>query len=356
MLTPKQIEEIRGHLDKAQNPLFYYDNDCDGLCSFLILRRYLGRGKGVAVRSYPGLDGSYARKAVELNADYVFVLDKPVISKEFLEELEKINLPVVWIDHHAFDGEVNAADFSNLSVYDPARNEGDEKSCEPVTYWAYKISSKKEDLWLAVIGCVADHYLPDFAEEFGERYGEFWSKGIEKPFDAYYGTEIGRIAQSFNFGLKDSTSNIVRMQNFLVSCSGPDEVFLEVTGNYAFRKKNSEIRKRYDAYLEKAKKCVNGDLVFFEYAGDLSISADISNQLSYIFADKYIAVAYKKGLHSNISLRGKGVRTILESILEEFEDATGGGHEDAVGARIKTDDLVRFKEALSKGVVSTKSQ
>ena len=80
MLNEKQITEIREHLEKAQNPLFFYDNDCDGLCSFLILRRFLGRGKGVAVRSFPELNAKYARKAKELGADYIFVLDKPLIS------------------------------------------------------------------------------------------------------------------------------------------------------------------------------------------------------------------------------------------------------------------------------------
>jgi len=356
MLTQKQINEIREHLEKAQNPLFFYDNDCDGLCSFLILRRFLGRGKGVAVRSYPDLDGSYARKAMELNADYIFVLDKPVISKEFIEEVGRLNIPLVWIDHHAFGGEIDKKEFSNLYVYDPARNKGKEKSEEPVTYWCYKIADKKEDVWLAVVGCIADHFLPEYVDEFKEKYGEFWGEGIKAPFDAYYNTEIGRIAQSFNFGLKDTTTNIVRLQNFLIGCSGPDEVFLEVTGNYSFRKKYGDIRKRYGGFLEKAKKCVNDNLIFFEYAGDLSISADISNELSYIFPDKYIAVAYKKGSVVNISLRGKSIKRILEKVLEGFEDSSGGGHEDAVGARIKIDDLSRFKEELMSGVGNTKKK
>ena len=80
--------EIKEHLEKAQNPIFYYDNDADGLCSFVILRKFLDRGKGVAVRSFPGVDGQYARKARELNADYVFILDKPVVSREFVEEID----------------------------------------------------------------------------------------------------------------------------------------------------------------------------------------------------------------------------------------------------------------------------
>src|SRR3989344_7858184 len=103
MLTSKQIEEVREHLNKAGNPVFYFDNDADGLCSFLLLSRFIGRGKGVAVRSYPNLDKGYARKAMELGADYVFVLDKPTLSEEFVSAIAEMNLPMVWIDHHDVD-------------------------------------------------------------------------------------------------------------------------------------------------------------------------------------------------------------------------------------------------------------
>ena len=48
MLSEKQMQELKEHLDRAQNPLFFFDNDADGLCSFLLLARYIGRGKGVA--------------------------------------------------------------------------------------------------------------------------------------------------------------------------------------------------------------------------------------------------------------------------------------------------------------------
>ena len=346
MLTSKQINELKEHLDKAQNPIFYYDNDCDGLCSFLILRRYLGRGKGVAVRSFPDLNKEYARKARELNADYVFVLDKPIISKEFIEEIELMNLPMVWIDHHAFQEDINEKEFSNLYIYDPARNKGKEKSDEPVTYWCYKLAGRKEDLWLAVIGCIADHYMPNFADEFGKRYAEFWDFSVKEAFDVYYKAEIGRIAQAFNFGLKDSTTNIVRLQSFLINCNGPDEIFLEVTGNYSFRKRYREIKKKYDILVENAKKATYEDLIFFEYAGDLSISSDIANELSYLYPKKYVAVAYNKGSVVNISLRGRNVKSILEKVLNSLENASGGGHKDAVGARIKVEDLGRFKTKL----------
>ncbi len=345
MLTQKQINELKEHLDKAQNPIFYYDNDCDGLCSFLILRRYIGRGKGVAVRSFPDLNAQYARKARELNADYIFVLDKPIIAREFIEEIVRLGLPLVWIDHHDIAENDFNKDFQNIFVYNPTKNSGKDRSEEPVTYLAMHLSGRKEDLWLAVIGCIADHYMPDFSEEFGKRYSEFWGK-VNGPFDAYYKTEIGKIAQAFNFGLKDSTSNIVNLQNFLVSCKGPEDVLVEVSGNYSFRKRYREIKRKYDDLLERAKKMVFNNLIFFDYSGDLSISSDIANELSFLYPKKYVSVAYKKGGVSNISLRGKDVKKILERIIKKFENASGGGHEDAVGARIKTEDLEKFKECI----------
>src|SRR3989344_2168231 len=104
MFTPQQEKELKEHLEKAQNPVFYYDNDADGLCSYLLLRRYLGRGKGVAVKSYPDLNAQYASKAKEFNSDYVFVLDKPLLSQEFVKEIDEMQIPLVWIDHHDVKG------------------------------------------------------------------------------------------------------------------------------------------------------------------------------------------------------------------------------------------------------------
>ena len=53
-----------------------------------------------------------------------------------------------------------------------------------------------------------------------------------------------------------------------------------------------------------------------------------------------------KGPITNISLRGKNVKKMLDKILKSLDSASGGGHEDAVGARIQTQDLAKFREAL----------
>lgn len=349
MLTLKQIQEIREHLEKAQNPLFLYDNDADGLCAFILLRRYLGRGKGIAIRSYPELDKSYAKRAEDLKADYIFVLDKPVLSLDFVKKIDELNLPLIWIDHHDMPN-LDFLGFKNFYSYNPAKNHGKDKSNEPVSYLCYKLSEKKEDSWIALMGCIADHFLPDFTKDFAANSPELWGKNIKEPFEAYYKTEIGKAADALNFGLKDSTTNIIHLQNYLIECKSPSDIFAESLKNTALRKKYKEIKKKYNSLLERAREHSHEKIIFFEYSGELSISSNLANELNFLYPKKYIIVAFKKGAVSNISMRGKNVKAILEKILKQLEHATGGGHEDAVGARIKLDDLPKFRELVEKEI------
>jgi single-stranded DNA-specific DHH superfamily exonuclease len=348
MLTNKQILEIREHLEKAQNPVFFYDNDADGLCSYVLLRRFIDRGKGVAVRSHPDVDEGYAKRAQQLNADYIFVLDRPVLGRKFYEEIKKLQLPIVWIDHHAME---DIETYEGVGVYNSAK-EGDGKG-EPVSYISYKVADRVEDVWIALMGCVADHHLPDFKVDFVKKYRELWGKKVKLPFDVYYNTEIGRLAQVLGFALKDSITHVIQLQNYLIKCKTPNEFMEELELHKPFAKKYRELKKKYDGFIEKAKAEFEGKskVLFFKYGGDMSMSSEISNELSYFYQKNVILVAYSSGPITNISMRGGRVREILDEVLKEgFEGATGGGHPEAVGARLQTKDLGRFREEVEKRV------
>lgn len=162
MLSETELSEIREHLERSQNPLFYFDNDVDGLCSFIIFQKSIGRGKGVAIKSFPELNKNDLRKVDELKPDYVFILDKPRVSNDFLQAILEKNIPIVWIDHHIIDKEFqpNEEMLKQINYFNSA------PSCEPTTYLAYKTFRKKDLQWLSLIGCIGDNFLPDFAEEF----------------------------------------------------------------------------------------------------------------------------------------------------------------------------------------------
>jgi len=354
MLTKKQVEEIRDHLDRAQNPIFFFDNDQDGLCSFLLLQRYFGKGRGVSIKSFPGLIVDYFRKVHELGADYIFILDKPVVSEEFFMEAEKINIPVVWIDHHLIDKK-SVPSFVNY--YNPLFNRS--KTEEPVTALCYQVTNNKDDSWIGVAGCISDHFFPEFYKDFIKRYPEFEIKENlskqgqvkgKKAFDLLYKSQIGKVARILGFALKDRTTNVVNMIRFLMKAKTPYDVLEENKKNYTMHQRFNYIFSRYQKLLQKAIKTMNEKekILFFQYGGDLSISSDLSNELKYLFPEKIIVVIYLKGLKANISIRGKRAREMLLKSIEDFEDATGGGHEKAVGGRIKTEDIEKFRENLEK--------
>ncbi len=344
MLTKKQLSEIREHLERSQNPIFLFDNDVDGLCSYVLLRRFLGRGKGVAVKSHPNVDARYAKRVQELGGDCVFVLDRHSLGNEFVQEIANLQLPIVWIDHH--DVAFEEYNYSLLYHYNPIRNK--RKSSEPTTYLCYSATQKIEDSWIALIGCIADHYIPKFTDDFEKRYPELWARKITAPFQALYTTGIGRLSRALSFGMKDSITHVVELQNFLVNCKSPLDLERELDGNGAFALKYREILKKYTVLLDAAKLSVSDKYLIFNYSGTLSISSDLSNELSYIFPGKYICVAYSSGPITNISLRGNNVKNILEQVLPSFVGATGGGHKDAVGARIQASEWDRFVEMLKE--------
>lgn len=344
MLTKKQIKEIKEHLEKAQNPLFFFDNDPDGLCSFLLLQRYLGRGKGVPIKSFPDLTVDYFRKVKELDADYVFILDKPKVSKEFFKEIEQVNIPVVWIDHHAIEKK-DIPKFVNY--YNPLFNKS--KTHEPVTALCYQITNKKDDLWIAVIGCVSDKFFPNFYSEFKKLYPDLaFCEESCSAFDVFYKSQIGKIARMFLFALKDKTTNVINMLKFLMKVKSPYEVLEETNKNYTMHQRFEHIYKRSQKLLKKALEIEQDSekVLFFQYAGDLSISSDLSNELSYMFPEKIIVVVYVNGVKANISVRGKKIREMILKIIKDLEGATGGGHECAVGVQVRIEDLEKFRKKL----------
>jgi len=351
MLTKEEINEIKEHLERAQNPIFFFDNDNDGLCSFLLLQRYIKRGKGVAIKSYPALDPEYFRKVDELKADYIFILDKPVVSEGFWEKAEQVNIPVVWMDHHQ-EGQTTIPSFVNY--YNPLSHKETSKEtlakigmAEPISYLCYKVTQRKEDLWLATLGCISDRYIPNFYSDFKKKYPDLIIDS-EDVFDIAFKSQLGKLADILSFALKDRTTNVVNMLRYLMKAKTPYEVFEENPKNYSMHKRYKELYPKYQKYLQKAI-TLNKDskkLIYFQYSGDLSISSDLSNELSYLFPNKITVVAYLSGIKANISIRGNKIRTPFLKAIKDLKDSSGGGHENACGATVRREDLDKFKTNL----------
>jgi single-stranded DNA-specific DHH superfamily exonuclease len=338
MLSEKQISEIREWLERAQNPVFFFDNDVDGLVSFLLLQRFIERGKGVAIRSFPDLNKSYARKINELKPDVIFILDKPLVDPEFFEDARQRGVPVVWIDHHPLQKVPE-----DINYYNPLQ--GEKPSNEPVSYWCYKIV--RQDLWLAFSGCISDWLYPDFAEDFRKKYYDLIGD-YKKADEVLFETKIGSLISILNFALKDSTSNVVKMTKALEKAKDPYEIFSDEKYKHIISR-YEHINRKFRDVFEKAQKAAEKakKLVLFKYSGEIKFSAELANRLMYKYPGKIIAVAMISGEKVNISFRGKKVRDYIKKALEKVE-GRGGGHETAAAATVQKDDLEKFISAIEK--------
>lgn len=344
MLTDKQLNEVRQHLENAQNPVFFFDNDPDGLCSFILLRRFCEKGKGVPVKGAHETEKGYFRRVKEFESDYIFILDNGV-SKEFVQEAQKYNIPIVVIDHHPAEFEKIPKE---VNYYNPLLNDEKKEKGEPVTALCYQLTRRKDDLWIAIVGCVYDFYVPDFYKEFQEKYPDLSISEYKNAFDILYSSAIGQITRTLGNGLKDRTTNVINMMKFLLNVKNPYEILEDSKGTHSFLKRSREIESKRKQLIYKATKDIadNDKIIFFKYSGDLSISRDITNELYFRYPDKIIVVARESEDKVTISASGKKIRTIALEAIKDLKDASGGGHEEAIGIKLRKEDLQKFKNNL----------
>ena len=344
MLEKKEILQIRELLHQAQNPLFFFHNDTDGLASFLLLRRFINRGMGVVVKSYPALSHSYLSKVRELNPDFVFILDNPVVEREFISSVLAQGIQVVWIDHHPIpEKEI----IEGISYFNPLLSEP--KDNNPVSYWCYKITDKKEDMWIALVGCIGDWFLPDFYPEAAKKYADLLPENPKTAPEVLFSSEFSKIIKLLNLALKDKTTNVVRMLKHLYQLKEPKDLLEENENTKSMYSRYKQISRKYNKLIEKGKILGKGKskLLFFQYSGNLALSGELANELYYSFPKKMVIVAYIKGEDAKLSIRGKfDVRKIAENAIKDIPDSRGGGHKNACASMFNVKYLDKFKQEV----------
>jgi len=345
MLTPSEVELIREELATSKNPLFIYDDDPDGLCSFLLLYRIHHEGHGILVKSAPKVDLSFLHRVEEYKPDKVFILDMPMVDQDFLDGLK---VPVFWIDHHEPQQRQRVRYF-NPCIAHP-------KEYMPVTRMAYQISENKDDLWLAAVGCLFDWSMPDFIEEFIEKYPHLLPKKIDLN-DAVFRQPIGNLIRLFSFILKGPTSEVNKFVRTLTRIKTPEEILEQTTPQGKFLYHHYlKCNQYYLKLLEQAKKKVGRSklLLFYYQEQKLSFTSELANELSSTFPQKIIIIARNKSGEMKCSLRGKKpISKALEKALVGI-NGYGGGHPEACGAVIKEEDWEQFLKNFKREIKGIK--
>jgi len=328
------LEKIYAMIKKSENPLIFFDDDPDGLCSYLLIKKHFRKGNPVAIRSSPKLDISYLKKISEYSPDLVIVLDKPIIPQEFIDQ---VNVPIIWIDHHPVT-EVNGINYFNPMLID-------KDDYRPVSYWCYELT--KENLWIAAIGVLAD-YSTELLNEFHKKFPDLCPHS-DDPGKAMFETKIGKLIKIFGFILKDSHYKVLQYVNLMEKIESPYEL-LDISSRNAgeIMKVYEKVSREYDNLLEKALQPQKSRVHVFLYShGKMSFTGELANEIKYHIKNKLIIVGREKNDKIKMSLRydKADLRTMLEKALHDL-DGYGGGHKYACGANLNSKDFREFVERL----------
>ena len=193
--------------------------------------------------------------------------------------------------------------------------------------------------------------MPEFISEVAYEYPELLKRNIKSAFEVLYNSEFGKIISIISSAMKDRTTNVVFLMNFLFKVNSPIDILTESESNCRILDRYKQINHTYEKLLEKAKRVARSSkrIAFFQYGGELSMSSDIANELSYRFPSKIIIVAYVKGNIANVSVRGSvDVRKITIEAIKQMPGATGGGHENATGAKMPAEYLLKFRNLFEE--------
>ncbi|MBW2973464.1 DHH family phosphoesterase [Candidatus Woesearchaeota archaeon] len=339
MLSEKEIKQIKEELDTCKRPLFFFHDDQDGLASFLLLYKHVKEGKGLVLKAKPNLTEQYARKVEEYGADKVFVLDIAMVDQEFID---KAGVPVIWIDHHP------VLQRENVKYFNPRIK--NENLNIPAAYLCYQVV--KEDMWIAMVGCLGDWYLPDFADEFREKYSDLMPEKYKTAREILFETKMSVLNKVFSFNLKGSTSEVLKSIKTMTRINSPYEILDQTTpkGKFVY-KKYEKINKVYEELKERLlKQKTDKKVKVFKYTEDkLSLTKDLSNELMHLFPDSIIVLGREKSGELRCSIRAMSVdlKPIVEKALVDVE-GYGGGHEHACGCAVKAHDFDKFISNIEK--------
>jgi hypothetical protein len=341
MIPDKQIKEIREELQYCKKPLFFFHDDPDGLCSFLLLYKFVGDGKGIVIKSSPKVDINFLPKVEEYQPDKIFILDLALVNQDFLDA---VKVPVIWIDHH------DPIQREKVRYYNPRIE--NQKDNTPVSYYCYRITEAEKDLWIAICGIVGDWFMLPLSKEFSKKYPDLLPAAITKPDKVLFSTKLGELIKILSFILKGTTSEVMKCIKIMTRIEGPNEILGQTTprGNYIY-KRAMLIKKEYDRIFEDAMKVKRGDIIEYQYAGGkYSFTKELSNELLFQNPDKIILVCREKSGEMKCSLRS-GPSVLLPGLLEKSLrdiDGYGGGHEHACGVCVKKEDFNQFMQNLKE--------
>lgn len=394
-----KLEELLSILNSSKNSIYiFYDNDSDGLCSFLQLKNSFNSIKGGHFITKEADVQKIAIDSIHPRTTHILFLDTPSIEQDSLLLLFERNLQVLILDHHSIQSKTLKSYNKEKKILYINPLCYDSHDSRPITYFSYLLSDKtKYNLELALIGSVADFYItPIFLDIYYDENFSFkdnpLTKNIKKEYfnnlisnlekDAHYysknkeenaeivqmlsySTYIGTLKQFFDFIFKNTLKSDEHTK-LVQSFTSISQLLGEINAaQYPPFCEFESYFKKYKKILAKAYKNFentsneNISVLIIEHKGKTSYNRQLSENALY---DKDIQVAcslhqkYERAFISG-SIRSKpdiDLQVVLNQVFKGENHVKWGGHKQACGFQFPEAFKEKFKSKLFEVVTHIK--
>ncbi len=352
-LKQKFREFIEG-LSKDDIVAVVHHTDPDGVCSGVIMAKLVekARGKQIDLRlnqasSDIPITDETVEKLRQANANKVITADLCVDqAPKNIREIEKF-AEILVIDHHKVYEDIG----SERTVFIKPHFITDKNpAAYPASKLCFDLASEVADMksldWVAAIGLIGDcafNSWKDFLDEVFSKYN------VEKKQDIFE-TELGKAASLVSDAECYDNSKVEESFDVVYGASSPSDVLNSSLQKYRESVEN-EIEYWINHINEFAEFFDDISLIFYMIKAKYKIKAPTNTRLSLKHPDKTI-ILLQESKNGMISISGRrrdekvAVNDLLEKSVKGLEGASAGGHVPAAGAKIKKEDLQKFKENL----------
>ena len=314
------------NLKASDNAKIFSHVDADGICSLVILIRFLRRRGIIEKDKIPiyqltdvppnFIETSKVMIFLDLNSDTVY---------------NYVNEKSLLIDHHIF-GKKPKGVFYNPRETEPA-------SYIPAAYLVYDICSELEEMedarWIAAVGVLGDK-------------GELNSKICRDFIDVFDNVpELQKVSDFiYSAFLVEGNIGNDRMVKALANASSPKDIIEDSYFRYCFDEVQREVAKSRKK-IEK-----DGIFRFVNLKSKYNIKSIVAAQMLEKEKGVIVVACTEADSFCKMSIR-TDTNINLGSITKKAADlagGTGGGHEKAAGARVPKSRFGIFREALISGV------
>ncbi len=349
---PRFKEYIKNIKTEDKIGIFYHENCGDGACASALTIKSLERILKRKVNFYFSNNHEINSKTLQYLKDNnitkaIFVDLSPSVTDKLKKEVEKITQLLI-LDHHIYLKDFNSD--RTLFIHTTFIKPRIKGHFYPASKLVYDLFSDLVDLndldWLAAIGLISDmgyNKWKPFVHKVMKKYNIKIKKDVLK-------TELGKAVLILGTSLKfreysDELFN--ELLNF--------KSYNDILQNKSMIKLYENITKETQYYInnrEKSEKYKN--LIIYEIKPKYPLGSLLSNRLSLVyFKNKTIILIVHVNSDPNmlvINARDQSGNVNTNKLIIEaingLPDSKGGGHAPASGAKIRSEDLSKFKKQL----------